>query len=533
MNVSGERTVPLWLKDAKLPKRPQLKADESCETVVVGAGIAGLSTAYELVLAGRDVVVVDRGPVLGGMTSRTTAHLAPICDDGLSALVDMRGEKIATKFQRSQEAAVDRIEQHIHDLRIKCDFRRLDAFLFPAPDMTEKDALKQRNQEFEAAWKTRVAVESLIGVPLKGHSKSPVLRYPNQATFHPLKYLSALLNEMRRRGCRVYGNSPVISIEEREGKVTLRTEAGHSVHAGSAVIATNSPINDRLKLHSKMAPYRTYAMAFELPKGTLPDALYWDMADPYHYVRLHPSPDKQTDYLIAGGCDHKSGEADDGDKRFADLKRWIKRLVPRLGGEVTRWSGQVLDTIDYCGFIGRDPGSKNIYIATGDSGQGMTHGALAGVILKDLLVSGASEWEDVYDPARKTPGGVVNYVRENLTAIQNFAEYLIPGELSSGDDLKKGQGGILRRGLLKIAVCRDVKGKIHANSAVCTHLGCHVHWNSTEQCWDCPCHGSQFAPDGAVLNAPAISPLGKFQLPGRDEGVKRPNKRAKTKLAHP
>ncbi len=248
---------------------------------------------------------------------------------------------------------------------------------------------------------------------------------------------------------------------------------------------------------------------------------------------LHPSPEKKTDYLIAGGCDHKSGEADDGDKRFTDLKRWIKRLVPRLGGEVTRWSGQVLDTIDYCGFIGRDPGSKNIYIATGDSGQGMTHGALAGVILKDLLVSGASEWEDVYDPARKTPRGVVNYVRENLTAIQNFAEYLIPGELSSGDDLKKGQGGILRSGLSKIAVCRDVKGKIHANSAVCTHLGCLVHWNSTEQCWDCPCHGSQFAPDGAVLNAPAISPLGKFQLPGMVEGVKRPNKRVKTKLAHP
>ena len=164
-----------------------------------------------------------------------------------------------------------------------------------------------------------------------------------------------------------------------------------------AVFATNSPINDRVELHSKMAPYRTYAMAFTLARGTLPDALYWDMADPYHYVRLNPGPGS-IDYLIAGGADHKTGEADDGDVRFEAVDAWIRALVPALGKEVARWSGQVLDTIDYCGFIGRNPGSKNVFVATGDSGQGMTHGALAGILLKDLIVNGASPWEAVYDP---------------------------------------------------------------------------------------------------------------------------------------
>ena len=337
------------------------------------------------------------------------------------------------------------------------------------------------------------------------------MRYPDQATFHPLKYLDGLVSAIRAKGGRIFANSAVTTIDERQSGVRLSVDGGGTIDAGMAVFATNSPINDRVELHSKMAPYRTYAMAFTLARGTLPDALYWDMADPYHYVRLNPGPGS-IDYLIAGGADHKTGEADDGDVRFEAVEAWIRALVPALGKEVARWSGQVLDTIDYCGFIGRNPGSKNVFVATGDSGQGMTHGALAGILLKDLIVNGSSPWEAVYDPARKTPTGVVNLVRENVTAIKNFAEYMMPGELDSVDELQPGQGGIIRDGLHKIAACRDLEGKLHLNSAVCTHLGCHLHWNSTEQCWDCPCHGSQFAPDGAVLNGPAIASLQKASI---------------------
>lgn len=263
-----------------------------------------------------------------------------------------------------------------------------------------------------------------------------------------------------------------------------------------------------------MAPYRTYAMAFTLPQDALPDALYWDMANPYHYVRLNPGPGT-SDYLIVGGADHKSGEANDGDVRFEAIEAWTRELVPTLGKEVARWSGQVMKTMDHCGFIGRNPLSKNVYVVTGDAGQGMTHGALAGILLKDLILGGSSPWESVYNPSRKAPPGVANFIRENLTAIKSFAEYLTPGEGAQIDDLKAGQGSIIRDGSAKIAACRDRKGKLHLHSAVCTHLGCHVHWNETEQCWDCPCHGSQFAADGSVLNGPAIAPLPKAQLSKR------------------
>jgi glycine/D-amino acid oxidase-like deaminating enzyme/nitrite reductase/ring-hydroxylating ferredoxin subunit len=511
MNAAGAATQSLWMSVEVDPSAKVLESNSHCDVVVVGSGIAGLSVAYELVTEGLSVIVLDRGSIAGGMTSRTTAHLAPVCDDALSELIKMRGEDIARLFQFSQEAAVSRIEEIVSALNIQCNFRRLNGYLFPSLDMELKEAREQCDLEYKAGRKIGAAVEHVKGVPLKGMEDAPALRYPNQATFHPLKYLARLVLEIRNKGGQVFAHSPVVKIAEAGNGVVLDTENGSTVNAGKAVIATNGPINNTFKLHSKMAPYRTYAMAFTIPKDTLPDALYWDMADPYHYVRLNPGPGT-SDYLIAGGADHKTAEANDGNVRFEAIEAWIRALVPGLGKEVNRWSGQVLDTTDYCGFIGKNPGTKNIFVATGDSGQGITHGVVAGLLVRDLITGVSNPWEPVYRPSRKTPRGILNYLRENATVGKSFGQFVTPGELSSSTELKPGEGGLLRKGLRKVAVCRDRDGKLHFNSASCTHLGCHIGWNSTEQCWDCPCHGSQFASDGAVINGPAVYPLKKMKL---------------------
>jgi glycine/D-amino acid oxidase-like deaminating enzyme/nitrite reductase/ring-hydroxylating ferredoxin subunit len=507
MNAAREATTSLWMAQTEVLRNAKpLDAATEYDVAVVGAGIAGLSIAYELVEAGRSVAVLDRGTIGGGITARTTAHLAPVCDDGVSTLIKLRGEAAATLFQQSHEAAVDRIEAIVARHKIACNFRRLDAYLFPAPDMTFSEAREQQDEEYAALRKVGAKVKKAKGVPLKGYEKAPVLHYADMATFHPLRYLKALVAVLKEKGVRFHAHSPVMAIEEKDDAVMVTAEGGAQVKAEYAVIATNSPINDRVALHSKMSPYRTYAMALTIPRGTLPDALYWDMGDPYHYVRLNPGPGR-TDYLIAGGCDHKSGEADDGDVRFQAIEAWIRGLIPDLGKAVHRWSGQVLDTIDYCGFIGRNPDNERVFVSTGDSGQGMTHGVLAGMLIKDLIVSGENPWQAVYEPSRKPPKAAMNYLRENMTVLKNAAEYLMPGEIKSVRDLQPGQGGILRHGLHRIAACRDRQGRLHQHNAACTHLGCQVHWNSTEQCWDCPCHGSHFAPDGSVLNGPAIAPL--------------------------
>jgi Rieske Fe-S protein len=175
----------------------------------------------------------------------------------------------------------------------------------------------------------------------------------------------------------------------------------------------------------------------------------------------------------------------------------------------------VLDTIDYAGFIGRNPGSNNVYVHTGDSGQGMTHGVAGAMINSALILGRDAKWAEVYEPSRKTPAAIGNFLRENLTAVKNFAEYLAPGELADVGDLKAAHGAIIRQGISKIAAYRDPSGKLYARSAACTHVGCHLHWNSFETCWDCPCHGSHFAVDGTPLNAPAIGPLAEANIKTR------------------
>jgi glycine/D-amino acid oxidase-like deaminating enzyme/nitrite reductase/ring-hydroxylating ferredoxin subunit len=506
MNVGDEKTQSLWMDTDVAADAPRLSRDERADTVVIGSGIAGLSTAYELSQAGHTVVVIDRGKIGKGMTSRTTAHLAPPCDDGFEALTNVRGVEMARLFYQSHSAAVDRIEAIQDKEKIDCTFRRLNGYLFPALG-SKPSELKS---EYEAAKKAGAAVEWHTGIPFKGLGDVRCMRYANQGTFHPLRYLRGLAAAVEKRGGKLFADTRVDEITEDRDGVTVRAENGRTVRARWAVVATNSPINDRVTLHTKLAPYRTYAMALTIPKDTLPDGLYWDTLDPYHYVR--PQPGRGNfDYVIVGGADHKTGEADDGEVRFEAIEAWIRNLLPKLGSVTHRWSGQVLDTIDYCAFIGRNPGNENIFVATGDSGQGMTHGVVASLLLKDLILQGQSDWSELYEPSRKTASAVQNFISENITPLKNFAEYIAPGEVSSLDELKPGHGAIVRQGLQKIAAYRDPKGKLFLRSAKCTHLGCHVHWNSLETCWDCPCHGSHFAPDGTALNAPAVMPLDKAE----------------------
>jgi glycine/D-amino acid oxidase-like deaminating enzyme/nitrite reductase/ring-hydroxylating ferredoxin subunit len=505
MNVGDERSRSVWMNIGVAPDATRLEGDANADTVVVGSGIAGLSTAYELAARGQTVIVLDRGAIGRGMTARTTAHLTSLCDDSFDSLISMRGVDVAKQFYLSQASAIDRIEKIQGNESIECDFRRLDGYLFPAlgTDPSNLDS------SLEATRKAGMPVEDTKGVPFKGLEHMRCLRYPDQGALHPLKYLRGLATVLTKRNMRLCSDTVVEEVVEEDGRIIVKTQEGHRVRAEAAVIATNSPINDRLAIHSKQAPYRTYAMAFELPHDSLPDGLYWDTLDDYHYVRLQPK-DSKSDYLIVGGADHKSGEADDADVRFEALEAWMRNLLPPLGKQTHHWSGQVLNPVDFSSFTGRNPGNDRIYIHTGDSGQGITHGVVASLLLSGLIVDGRHPWADIYDPARKPVKAAGTFISENLTAVKNFAEYVAPGELKSVEELKPGCGAIVRDGLKKIAAYRDETGSLHLHSAACTHLGCHVHWNSLERCWDCPCHGSHFAIDGTVLNGPAIAPLAKL-----------------------
>jgi Rieske Fe-S protein len=253
-----------------------------------------------------------------------------------------------------------------------------------------------------------------------------------------------------------------------------------------------------------------------VPRGWVTKGLYWDTLDPYHYVRLQklePRTDgegglsydpENEELVIIGGEDHKTGQAFDQEERYKRLESWARSRLPRLGPVLFRWSGQVMETIDGIAFIGRNPVDQdNIYIVTGDSGMGMTHGTIAGLLLTDLILGRDNPWAKLYDPSRKTLRAAKEFLSENLNVAKQYGEWITGGAAGSAADIPAGSGAVIREGLSKVAVYRDASGTIHKLSAVCPHLSCIVSWNSVEKTWDCPCHGSRFACTGEVIVGPA------------------------------
>jgi len=498
-------TSSFWYEDVGLEKRPPLTADTSCDLVVIGSGIAGLSTAYEAARWGWKVVVIDRQETIGGvMTPRTTAHLASELDDYYHYLIDAVGEDDARLYYESQIAAINRVEAICRDEGIEADFERLDGLLVPAEEGHQADL----DKEFDACRTLGVKAEWAedVSIPLPPGTRA--LRFPDQARFHPLKYLRGLIKAIEGREGRIHGRTIYVDHREEDEGVVIETESGPRVTAKAAVFATNSPVNDKVALHTKQVPDRTYVIAGPVPKGSVPDVLLWDTLDAYHYVRLQPlGPDE--DLLIVGGEDHRTGEASDMEQRFEHLEAWTRKHWPSFGEVRYRWSGQVLETVDFMPFSGRNPGNDNIYVHTGDSGQGMTNGVAGALNIAGLLFEQKARFADVLDPSRRPKAGVS--IKEFLTSrvddVKNLSEYVTGGELDSVDELQPGQGAIIRDGAKKIAAYRDEDGTVVERLATCTHVGCIVHWNPLEKCWDCPCHGSWFQPDGTVINGPAIKPL--------------------------
>jgi glycine/D-amino acid oxidase-like deaminating enzyme/nitrite reductase/ring-hydroxylating ferredoxin subunit len=498
LTTSLARYESLWTATVDLPTYRPLDRNLVTDVVIVGAGIAGMSIAYHLARAGRKVVVLDDGPLASGITSCTTAHLTCAMDNTYQFVESRRGTEGARLAAASHRAAIDRIEAIVKQERIDCDFQRLNAYLFLPPG--EKVATLQ--EELAAVRRAGVPVSRLARAPLDFFDTGPCIRYPHQGQFHPLKYIAGLARAIERDGGQIFTGTHVTRVVG--GKDARVTTERFTVSAPHIVLATNAPITDRLKMVTKQAPYTTYVIGARIPAGSVPRNLYWDMDDPYHYVRVHPV-DGETSYeiLIVGGEDHKTGQADDTERRHGRLERWARKRFPMIDGIEFRWAGQVMESLDGLAFIGRNPGDDNIYIVTGDTGMGMTHGTIAGMLIPDLMEMRPHEWAPLYDPARKPIRAAGRFIKENANVARQYLDWVLPGDEVTRDDLPPGTGAVIRTGLRKLALYRDAYGTLHEFSAVCPHLGCIVQWNQTEMTFDCPCHGSRFDKLGEVINGPA------------------------------
>jgi glycine/D-amino acid oxidase-like deaminating enzyme/nitrite reductase/ring-hydroxylating ferredoxin subunit len=491
-------TTSFWMEEG-LPDFTALESDASVDVCVIGAGIAGLSAAYQVARDGRSVLVIDDGRPGGGETGRTTAHLVTALDDRYYELEQHLGKEAARLAAQSHAAAISRIETICREEGIDCDFCRVDGYLF-AP--SEK-AAKELDKELQAAH--RAGLEDVRRVdrpPLPSFDLGPALHFPQQAQFHPVKYLKGLTAAIARRGGRICGHTHAVEISD--GSPTrVTTRGGHTITAAATVVATNTPINDRVVIHTKQAAYRTFVIGMKIASGSVPHAQFWDTLDPYHYVRIAGEVDEGHQLLIVGGEDHKTGQADDADQRHARLVEWTRARFPVIGEPLYRWSGQVMEPIDGLAFIGRNPGDRHVYIVTGDSGNGMTHGTIAGMLIGDLIASCDNPWAKLYDPSRKALKSAGEFTKENANVAVQFKEWLTAGDVPGIEQIPLGAGAVVRSGMHKLAVYKDQQGQVSAFDATCPHLKCIVVWNSAERSFDCPCHGSRFDCQGKVINGPA------------------------------
>jgi len=504
MKNHAGHSISVWMATAKLPSFSKLLSNEQAHVCIVGAGIAGLTTAYLLGRAGKSVIVLDDGPIVSGETERTTAHLVAALDDRYFDLERLHGEKGARLAAESHSAAISQIERIVREEHIDCDFERLDGYLFVPPGESS-DIL---DREMAAAHRAGLTdVYMIARAPVSSFDTGRALCFPRQAQFHPLKYLAAVAQAIMRDGGRIYTDTHATKIEGGES-ARIETQDGQTVTARAVVVATNTPVNDLLTIHTKQAAYRTFVIGATVPAGSISKGLYWDTPNPYHYVRLSRSSSVASDVLIVGGEDHKTGQADDAEARYVKLEEWARARFPMMTDIVFRWSGQVMQPVDGLAYIGRNPMDKpNVYIATGDSGNGMTHGTIAGMLLTDLIHGRENAWSTLYEPSRKTLGALNTFAKETLNMAAQYADWVTTGDVKEDVLVPPGSGAVVRRGLKKIAVYCDDAGQLHERSAVCPHLGGIVAWNHSEKTWDCPCHGSRFDKSGKVVNGPAISNL--------------------------
>ena len=495
-----------WLAGHDRNPNAPLTADLTTDVCVVGAGIAGLSVAAEAALAGLKVVVLEATAVAAGETSMTSAHLTNVFDAGFTYIERHAGADATRIAANAHMAAIERIETIAREHRIDCAFERVDGFLFAHDDGANSDIDSEQDVASRCAtplWKPERLREAPVGP--KGRA---ALRFPNQGIFHPVAYLHGLVGVIESHGGTIYENTRVSAVHSGE-PARVETSAGPVVTARFVMVATNSPMNDRVTMHTKQAPYHTYLVGLGVPAGAIAPALYWDTADPFHYVRVFEGgAGNGRDLLLVGGEDHKAAHETDCDRRWSALEAWGREHFPAAGAAVFKWSGQVMNSLDGLGYFGRNPGdTPNIFIATGDTGMGLTGGALAGMIVSDLMRDRPNTFADVFNPARVPFTAAVEFAKEQADVAVQYADWITPGAVDSIDAIPRNSGAIIRRGAMKYAVSRSAQGKVTCVSAVCTHLGCIVGWNPAATTWDCPCHGSRFRADGSVIHGPASRPL--------------------------
>jgi glycine/D-amino acid oxidase-like deaminating enzyme/nitrite reductase/ring-hydroxylating ferredoxin subunit len=481
---------------------PALDGDVRADVAVIGGGIVGVTTALLLQEAGARVVLLEANRIGHGVTGHTTAKVSSQHGMIYSRLISAVGEDGARTYGEANEAALDWIAGRVERDSIDCDFRRRPSFAYVSSNSS------QAEDEAQAALDAGLPARFSETTPLPFEVAAAV-RFDDQGEFHPHKYLLALAAQLDGD---VYERTQAVQVHTGDDCV-VETPGGR-VTAGRVVVATHYPFLDRSLAFARVHPQRSYAILCRIA-GRPPEGMFISGDSPTRSVRGVPLDGDEL--LLVGGEGHRTGSGGDTEERYRRLEEFAREHwdVERVEYRWSAQDGTTVDTVPYVGAL--TPRSDRILMATGFAKWGITGGTAAALILSDLVGGRENPWASLFDPWRlelsAVPRALPRLIKDNAEIAAHFVgdRLTTPGRRAL-EDLPPGEADIVRHDGHKLAAYRDEDGTVTAVSPTCTHLGCQVSWNRAERSWDCPCHGSRFAPDGSVLEGPAVRPLERKPL---------------------
>jgi glycine/D-amino acid oxidase-like deaminating enzyme/nitrite reductase/ring-hydroxylating ferredoxin subunit len=497
--VPAEVPTSYWVDSAPAPTFPRLEEPVVVDVAVIGAGITGITAATLLKEAGKTVALLESKEVLRGVTGYTTAKLTSGHNLIYAAITGTFGRKAARLYAEANEAAIVHVAAVAEARKIACDLERTSNYVYTE---AREDVEKVRD-EVKAAGNAGLNVSFVEETPLP-FPVAGAVRQEGQAQFHPRKYLLPLAESTPGDGSCVFQETRALTVEDGD-PCRVRTNRGEVI-ARDVIVATHLSILDRGLYFAKTSPKRSYVLGIPVDEAEAPEGMFISTESPIHSIRHTPFDGRRL--LMIGGEGHKAGQDEDTSKRYSSLEDWARTRFG-VGAPEYRWSthdNYTADRVPYVGKLGRR--SQHVYVATGFNGWGMTNGTVAAIILSDAILGRANRWAEVYDSTRlPAVRAVPRLLKENANAGLRWFSDRLPGRTRSLPDLASGEGAVVSIGGERAAVYKDDDGTLVTLSAVCTHLGCIVGWNTAEKTWDCPCHGSRFDSYGRVIQGPAVQDL--------------------------
>ncbi|WP_313408742.1 FAD-dependent oxidoreductase [Aeromicrobium sp.] len=486
--------TPLW----DVPVAPAAHDDlpETCDDLVIGAGIAGLTTGLLLARAGRRVSIVEGRYAGAGATGRSSAKVTLLQGTRLSTLLEKHDRDLVGAYVDANRAGFDWLVEFSEAHGVRIDRRTAATFA------AQPSQVAQARAEYVAAQAMGLPVEWVdqLDEPFTTHGAATLA---DQAQVDPATLVTALVTQFRRAGGVLVEDARVEHVSW-VGTPRATLADGRQVAPKSMVVTTGTPILDRSMAFADLEPSKSYLVAYELDAP--PTTMALSAGSPTLSLREARTTDGRP-VLLVGGHGHTVGRTSSEHEHVEALRTWTAEHFPQAR-ELAAWSAQDYTTADGLPRFGRMPrGGGHIRFATGFAKWGFTNGPAAALaIAGDILGETPTSWAEALTHRSSPVVSIGERARINAGVAKEVATGVAGALLRSDSPLAEGQGAVHREGA-KLVAESNVGGRVRRVQGLCTHLAGVLHWNDAEKTWDCPLHASRFAPDGQVLNGPATRPL--------------------------